>query len=147
MNKATIEEIIERNGKYLSTTVGDSMEPLLRHRSNTVVIAKAEQPLKINDVPLYKRPNGKYVLHRIVGVSEKKGYYYIVGDNRWRKEKVPFSWIVGVMEGYYEGERYISVKDEEYLKYVRKLTRNYPFRAIRLIAKRIFGNERKKNFD
>lgn len=51
------------------------------------------------------------------------------------------------MEGYYEGDRYISVEDENYLKYVRKLTRNYPFRAIRLIGKRIFGNEGKKKFD
>lgn len=147
MNKTTIEEIIEKNGKYLSTTVGDSMEPLLRHRSNTVVIKRAEQPLKKYDVPLYRRPDGKYVLHRIVAVREKKGYYSIVGDNRWKKEKVPFSWIVGVMEGYYEGDRYISVEDEDYLKYVRKLTRNYPFRAIRLIGKRIFGYEEKKKFD
>ena len=139
MNKVTIEEILDKEGKYLGPTVGDSMEPLLHNRVNTIVIEKVKGELSKYDVPLYKRPTtNQYVLHRIVKVDQKKKEYIIVGDNRWRKERVPFSWVIGNLVGYYEGERYISTSDEEYIKYSRRIVRNYPFRAIKLILRRIF---------
>lgn len=139
MNKMTIEEILNKEGKYLTPTVGDSMEPLLHNRRNTVVIRQTSSILKKYDIPLYKRPTtGKYVLHRIVKVNLKSKEYIIVGDNRWRKEKVPFSWVLGVMEGYFEGDEYISCEDPSYIKYSKKIVRNYPFRVVKLIIKRIF---------
>ena len=138
MNKVTIEEILDKEGIYMCPTVGDSMEPLLKNRLNTVVIKKSASPLKKYDIALYYRPTTKsYVLHRVVKVKEKKQEYLIVGDNRWRKERVPFSWVIGVFAGYYEGERYIDVNDEEYIKYSKRIVRNYPFRAIKLIIRRI----------
>ena len=136
MSKVTIEEILEREGRYLAPTVVDSMEPLLHNRRNTVVIEKVVGTLKKYDVPLYKRPiSNKYVLHRIVKVNEKKKEYIIVGDNRWRKEKVPFSWVIGVLVGYFEKDQYISCTSQEYINYSKKIVRNYPFRAIKLIFK------------
>lgn len=75
-----IEEELERSGKILQTTIGDSMEPMLQNRQNIVVIEKADGLLKKYDLPLYRRPNGKYVLHRILKV--RKNDYIICGDNR-----------------------------------------------------------------
>ena len=95
----TIEEGIKNNGYHLSTIVGDSMMPLLRNRRDMVKIVPVNGILEKYDLPLYRRPTGEYVLHRIVKV--KKNYYVICGDNRVHREKVPFDWIIGVTESIY----------------------------------------------
>lgn len=53
--KLTIEEALESQGFYMSTTVGVSMFPLLRNRRDTILIRPVTEPLKKYDVPLYKR--------------------------------------------------------------------------------------------
>ena len=55
--KLTIEEALESQGFYMSTTVGVSMFPLLRNRRDTILIRPVTEPLKKYDVPLYKRGN------------------------------------------------------------------------------------------
>lgn len=70
MDKITIEEGLAINGYYISTIVGDSMMPMLRNRRDTVKIVPAETPLKKYDLPLYRRPTGECVLHRIVKVKK-----------------------------------------------------------------------------
>ena len=64
MNK--IEEIIEKEGYYMSTSIGNSMLPFLRDRSDTVIIQPSTQYKKY-DVVLYKY-NNKYILHRIISI-------------------------------------------------------------------------------
>ena len=115
MNKS-IEEILEKSGKHWQTTVGDSMQPMLRDRKNIVEIVKPQRALKRYDLPLYRRPNGKYVLHRILKV--KKDYYITCGDNRYHREKVPKEWIVGVASGYYKNGKFIPEKNFKYRLYV-----------------------------
>ncbi|MDD3173826.1 MAG: S24/S26 family peptidase [Herbinix sp.] len=116
MNKSTIEAEIKENGFYYSTTVGDSMEPMLFNRQNIVLIVKPSELLKRYDIPMYKRPNGQYVLHRILKVREKD--YIICGDNRWKTEIVPHDWILGVTKGYYKADTYIDCHKKKYLLYV-----------------------------
>lgn len=115
MNKS-IEELIEENGKHWQTTVGDSMQPMLKDRKNIVEIVKVTRPLKRYDLPLYRRPDGKYVLHRILKV--KDGGYVTCGDNRYSLENVPEDWVIGVMSGYYKKERFISADSFKYRLYV-----------------------------
>ena len=67
----TIEQILDKDGVYLSTTIGNSMEPMLFDRQNTVVIKKIDHLLNKYEIPLYKRANSKYVLHRIIKVNKK----------------------------------------------------------------------------
>ena len=59
------EDIINEQGQLVYTNVGDSMYPLIKPR-DLLVIKKVTAPLKKNDIPLYKRDSGQYVLHRIV---------------------------------------------------------------------------------
>ncbi|MFQ9515954.1 MAG: S24/S26 family peptidase [Eubacterium sp.] len=129
MEKITIEEGMKINGYHLSTIVGDSMMPLLRNRTDMVKIVPVDGRLKKYDLPLYKRPTGEYVLHRIVGV--KKNHYIICGDNRFVREKVPFHWIVGVTETIYRDDQEISVNDPQYMKYVKKICRTFWLRRIK----------------
>ena len=87
MRNTSLEEELRSGKACVSTTVGDSMEPMLRNRKDTIIIEPVHGRLKRYDLPLYRRPDGKYVLHRILHV--KKNGYVICGDNRWWKENVP----------------------------------------------------------
>lgn len=122
----TIEDELEANKQCYFQTVGDSMEPILHNRKSTVVIKKTEVDLRPYDVALYRRPQtGAYVLHRVASVHDT--YYRICGDNRVYEEKVPKSWILGYMIGYFpdESETYISCEDEKYLEYVEYWTKHH----------------------
>ncbi|MBQ3331051.1 MAG: S24/S26 family peptidase [Ruminococcus sp.] len=107
MAKSTFEEVIAEQGVLVYTNVGDSMYPLIKPR-DLLVIKKPDYPLKRFDVPLYKRDNGQYVLHRIVRV--RKGRYFICGDNRAEIETgVTDRHIIGVLTDIIRKEKMISV--------------------------------------
>ena len=73
MRNTSLEEELRSGKTCVSTTVGDSMEPMLRNRRDTIIIEPVHGRLKRYDLPLYRRPDGKYVLHRILHVK-KEGY-------------------------------------------------------------------------
>lgn len=134
MEKMTIEEGMSKNGYHISTIVGDSMMPMLRNRRDMVKIVPADRILKKHDLPLYRRPTGEYVLHRIIKV--KKDHYIICGDNRVFVEKVPFDWIIGVTESFFRDDKEISVEHPEYIKYIKRVRRSYwPRRIKRKVLK------------
>ena len=70
MNKSNFEEILARDGRLFYTNVGDSMMPLIKQGRDLLVIEKTAGKLKKYDIPLYKRDNGQYVLHRILKVRK-----------------------------------------------------------------------------
>ena len=84
MTKSSFEDIIAEQGKLIYTSVGDSMNPLIKE-GDLLVISKVTQPLKKYDIPLYKRDNGQYVLHRIIDISSDG--YVMCGDNRAAAER------------------------------------------------------------
>ena len=67
----SFEEELEKSGKLIYTTVGVSMMPLIKQDRDISIISKPEGRLKKFDVAMYKRPNGQYVLHRVVKVLER----------------------------------------------------------------------------
>ena len=122
-----IEKILAEDGFYVSTTVGTSMSPMLRNRKDRVVICPVNGRLKKYDLPLYRRPDGKYVLHRIIGVRD--GYYIIRGDNTYRKEKVPDDWIIGYVAEFYRNEKHFVTTQKKYRAYARVWNWIYPLRV------------------
>ena len=56
---------MENGGSAVLPITGTSMMPMLRNGIDSVVIIPVSRPLKKGDIPLYKRDNGKYVVHRI----------------------------------------------------------------------------------
>ena len=122
------EEQLNAGKTVTSFTVGDSMEPLLYDRSTHVFIRKAEGTLRRNDLPLYRRPTGEYVMHRIIRVG--KEHYYTRGDNRVGLEEVPKDWVIGIVTKIYRKGKYISVTDFGYRLYVFFWTFSYPVRRV-----------------
>ncbi len=62
---------------------GISMTPILHNIKDSVVLTKTDR-VKKYDIVLYKRTNGKYILHRIIG--RKKGAFVMAGDFETEKE-------------------------------------------------------------
>lgn len=113
------EDIIDEQGQLVYTNVGDSMYPLIKPR-DLLVIKKVTAPLKKNDIPLYKRDSGQYVLHRIVKI--KNGEYYICGDNRAFIERgITDRHIIGVLTDIVREGRTIPVNSPEFKSYVKLL--------------------------
>lgn len=123
-----IEEILQQNGFYISTTVGTSMYPMLRNRQDTIVIRPVTQPLRKYDVPLYKRQED-YVLHRIVKVTSKG--YVLCGDNCLNREYgITDQQIIGVLSEFIRGEKEVDLNSIGYKNYCRIWVATYPVRYL-----------------
>ena len=116
---ASLEQILEREGVLLRPVEGDSMMPLLDQRTDIVRLISPPHELALYDLPLYRRPNGALVLHRVVKIRRK--YYVTCGDNRERYERVPRAWVIALAEGRYRNDEYLSFGDEQYMADVRVL--------------------------
>lgn len=112
MNKK-FEDVIAEQGRLIYTNVGDSMFPIIRE-GDLLVIEAIKEPLKVGDVPLYKRDNGQYVMHRIVGMD--RGKYEMKGDNRSVSEKgIEDRHMIGILTGIVRNGKTFPVETvEEY---------------------------------
>lgn len=130
----TVEKKLKENGAALAVTEGDSMYPMLKN-GDVVLIKVPQFPLKLFDVPVYRR-DGHLTMHRIVDV--RNGKYIICGDNRSILEKdVKEDDIIGVLAGYYRGNKLIGLTDSEYAEYLKGLKKNYARRKAADIFARI----------
>lgn len=102
-----------KSGKSVKfTVVGNSMYPVFRSGVDNVILSASIEP-KIFDVILYKRENGDYVLHRIVGKG-KQGFK-LCGDNQLKKEyPVRRSDIIAVMTAFERDGKTIAKKTAWY---------------------------------
>ena len=113
---------------------------MLRNRRDRIVlVALNGKKLRKWDVPIYRRDDGKYILHRIIAV--KKDHYVIRGDNTYAKEYVPHDRVLGVLSEFYRGERHVSADSRAYRFYAAFWQRIYflrlPFHKARMLASKI----------
>lgn len=114
---------------------GTSMLPLLRQGRDSVVLSPLQNELKPYDLPLYKRENGQYVLHRVVKIGET---YTCIGDNQFVFEKgLHREQMIGIVTSFTRGEREVKVTDWRYCLYVRLWHYSRPVRKIIRKVKRI----------
>ena len=103
-----IEDALNEEGVYVSTTSGVSMYPMLRNRRDTIIVKPPTAPLKKYDVPLYRRGDD-YVLHRIIGKDDRG--YIICGDNCINKEYgITENQIIGVLVGFYRDGNEVNME-------------------------------------
>ena len=81
-----IEETIKSGNQFSFCAFGISMLPFIRNGKDIVTLGPVKNELKANDIIFYRRPNGQFVLHRIVNVRSDKGYD-LCGDNQYVIEK------------------------------------------------------------
>lgn len=130
-----LEESLKQKGIYVTVTKGDSMNPMLVEGRDKVVVVPPKFPLKKYDIPVYRKM-GHYTMHRIVKVT--KNGYIICGDNRGVLEKnVREEDIVGMLDGIYQGEKYIDRHDKEFLQYGIDAVKGLSKRRIKHFVKRV----------
>ena len=131
-----IEELLDQGHSVELTVTGNSMRPLLRHRVSRVRLASVEE-LKRGDVPLYRRDNGGFVLHRIVSIDGET--FTCCGDNQWHLESgLNLDQVLAVVTDFSRGgERWTSCQNPLYGIYWRFWVGIRPLRRV------VFGGLRR----
>ncbi|MBR6376437.1 MAG: S24/S26 family peptidase [Oscillospiraceae bacterium] len=80
-----IREKMDAGGQVTIPVTGTSMKPTLVAGRDSVTLTRLEGSPKRLDLPLYRRRNGQFVLHRIVSL-EPDGSFTCCGDHQWVRE-------------------------------------------------------------
>jgi hypothetical protein len=112
-----MSEVLASGGEFRLYPKGTSMLPLLREGRDSVVLV-AKKALKKQDICLYRRKGGEFVLHRLVDL-DKEGNPVFCGDNQTVREYgVPVESVLAVVSAFYRGEKRRSLKGLGYRLYV-----------------------------
>lgn len=153
-SEACYKTELDKNGAIAFVPSGNSMWPILKNKGQSVIVVKKTARLDRFDVALYERPNGVYVLHRVMK-PEQDGYT-ICGDSQFSTERVKEEQVFGVMTGFYRGKKFVSCTDEKYKKKVENWYKKAKIRKLRLkffylrvrvknLFARVFGRKTKKD--
>lgn len=84
----TVCELLQQGQTSVAVPVaGGSMIPFLHH-GDTVYLDLPRMPLKRGDILLYTRPNGQYILHRLIQIN-RDGSLWVCGDAQMQLEYLP----------------------------------------------------------
>ena len=112
-----IKEVLDNGGTFSLTITGSSMYPFILGGRDQVTLSPVPVKLKKNDLPLYRRKNGQFVLHRIVKVC-KDGTYTCCGDHQWQLEKgLKHEQMVGIATSYVRKGKALTNKNLIYRMY------------------------------
>lgn len=136
-----IRERLDEGQNVRFSPRGISMLPMLRQGRDTVVLSPLPEQLKKYDLPLYRREDGQFVLHRIVRVGET---YTCIGDNQFCQEHgLEHARMIAVVTAFTRDGKEYSVKDPGYRLYCRVWHYSRPMRRVwrfgLRMVRRIFG--------
>lgn len=134
-----IEEKLKSGGEVSFKPHGISMLPLIRQGKDSVTLEQLKRAPKKFDVIFYRRPDGQFVLHRIIG-HDKNGFV-LCGDNQFVKEYgVQKSQIIGIMISVSGEGRNVLCDSAGYKAYCRILC----LRRVYLRVKNLFRRAKSK---
>lgn len=121
-----IKEQLECGRTVALPITGTSMLPLLVAGRDNVILSSVDKP-DINDIIFYRRDNGQFVLHRIVGTDENG--YILCGDNQWFKEYgIKDHNIIGVVTEIKRKGKIFDAGNPKYIKYYKIWLKLFPIR-------------------
>ena len=110
------------------TPQGTSMRPMIKGGRDQVVFSPLPEKLKKYDLPLYRRDNGQFVLHRIVKAGQT---YTCVGDNQFELETgIRQEQMIALTTGFYRKGKYYPVDGLGYCLYCRLWHWSRPVRGL-----------------
>jgi phage repressor protein C with HTH and peptisase S24 domain len=132
-----ITEKISSGGEVSIPITGKSMYPTLKQGRDYAVLKKAPEHLEKGDIPFYRRENGCFVLHRVVGEDENG--YILCGDNQSEKEfGIKHSQIIAVLTAVERNGKRIPIDSVVLLPENRFHNQVYLVRRIGSRVKRLF---------
>ena len=135
-----VKKQLSEDGQAFVRVTGNSMQPLLKHLRDGVIIVPPTS-IHTGDIVLFDRKNGRYALHRVI--RKKQDGFSMAGDNQWYFETgLPYDQIVGVTDTLVRNGKKISCNNifvKIYAFWVTLLTvpRIYLWRAIVRLGKMI----------
>lgn len=125
-----MKECLAAGKSFRFSPRGISMLPMLRQGKDSVLLSPLPEKLRKYDIPLYRRDNGKYVLHRI---SETGETFTCIGDNQFVYEKgIRREQMIAVVTEFYRGEKRHSINEPAYKIYCRLWNFSRPLRHFAL---------------
>ena len=122
-----IQETLAQGRKVRFMPNGTSMLPMLRQGVDSVTLSPVPEKLRKYDLPLYRRDNGQFVIHRIVKAGET---YTCVGDNQFALEHgLRRDQMIALVTSFSRGEKEISVTAPLYRLYCHLWHWSRPFRS------------------
>lgn len=142
-----INEVISTGGEFRMAPHGNSMLPLIRPNIDEVVLV-APNNLKKHDIVLFRRDDGKFVLHRLMLI--KKDEYLMCGDNqRFYETDIKSENILAKVKSIYRDGVLVDLESKEYKKYVKCFARQVARADFRLklsiLKCKIFGKKKTTN--
>ena len=132
--ESAIREVLDSGGEFEFRPRGTSMLPLIKEGRDSVTIVKPCGRLKRGDVALYKRSNGKFVLHRVIKVLPEE--YFMCGDNQAIPERGITDGQIIAVASKFRIDGILYAADAKKLVRYEKLRRNLLLRRIWLGIKR-----------
>ena len=130
-----IEEVLGTGGEFRLYPRGTSMLPMIRQGEDSVVLCSLGD-VSVNDVVLYKRDDGSFVLHRVVKI--KGDEYIMCGDNQFELEYgITRSHLLANLSCFYRGDTKVTLDSPDYKKYLKTLPRVRRRRKIRSTLSKI----------
>ena len=110
-----IREALDHGRSVRFSPRGSSMLPMLREGVDSIVLSPLPEKLRKFDLPLYRRDDGKYVLHRIIEARET---FTCMGDNQFTPEPgLRREQMIGIVTAFYRGEKMHTVTALPYRLY------------------------------
>lgn len=125
-----LRNTVERGQELSLIVTGYSMSPTLKHMIDRVLLISAEDfGIRRLDIILFRRPNGKYVLHRILK-CKSDGLYIVNGDAQLWTEEVRKEQILAVVRKIVKTGKTIDCQSAGYRLYAAVWVGIKPFRGL-----------------
>ena len=133
---------LQNGGRSTLVVTGVSMKPMLTENRDTVLLAPIASEPKPGDIFLYRRANGKFVLHRLIRITEE--CYLFCGDNQCVLEKVTREQLLAMVVAFTRKGKGCSVDKAMYRLYVFMSTRLFFLRRTYIRLRRWVGRVQRK---
>lgn len=147
--RVPMESLIEvillqlKTGQKANLTVtGYSMLPMLRQYRDTVQLKPIEGMLRPGDIALYRRDNGRYVLHRVIRLTSE-GYLFC-GDNQAELEPVRQDQLIALVAEYVKNGKPHTLDEIGYRLYCFVWVRLFCVRKYYIWLRRWLGGLRSR---
>lgn len=133
---ALMQESLSMGKSVNITPTGYSMLPMLRPGKDTVTLSPVTGKLKMYDIALFRRDDGRYVLHRVVKSGDT---YTFRGDHQYVNEPgIRDDQIIAVATAFCREEKNCAMDSVAYWLYCRiwhytRFVRKVLYRPLRWI--------------
>lgn len=127
-----LEQKLREGGSVTITVTGDSMAPFLIGGRDRVTLCPIDRPLRKNDLPLYRRGDGRLILHRVIRLA-RDGSLVCCGDHQCTPERVEPEQMLALAKGFTRKGRAFSDSSLPYRLACALWTALFPLRGRLLV--------------